>query len=109
MHDFADRLLREQIPVMRERRGLERKPFVRPVTVLAGPHGEERIASFSRDLSPVGIGVISDVTWQVGQIATLEIHSLMGRPVRVRCEVRWCEPYGEGWHLSGWHFLVQLN
>jgi len=109
MQDFADRLLREQIAVMRERRAIERKPFVRPVNVLFGPHGERQIASFSKDLSPLGIGIIGDVCWQVGQIATLEIHSLSGPPVRERCEVHWCEPYGKGWHLSGWHFLMELS
>jgi len=109
MQDFADRLLREQVAVMRERRAVGRKPFVRPVTILVGPHGEKQIPSFSKDLTSLGIGIVGSIRWDVGYIATLDIHSLLGPPVRVRCEVRWCERYGEGWYLSGWHFLEQKN
>jgi hypothetical protein len=109
MQDFADRLLREQIPAARERRAVERKPFVRPVTVFVGPNDARGTTAFSKDLSPLGIAIVGDVSWQVGQIATIEIHSLLGQPVRVRCEVRWCERYGKGWYVSGWQFLLEMN
>ena len=105
MHNAADRLLREQVKATRERRRADRKPFVRPVTIHIGPHGESQITALSKDLSPLGVGIVGDVQWEVGRIGIVEIHLPLGQSVRVRSEVLWCEPLGQGWHVSGWHFL----
>jgi hypothetical protein len=101
-----DRLLREnQARILANRRSVERTHFVRPVLIDMTPRLAERVTAFSRDISRNAVGIVSDLPWEVGTIATLHIHSLSGSPVRVRSDVRWCEPYGKGWYLSGWRFL----
>ena len=102
----VDQLLREnQSALLRERRGSDRKPFVRPVKVITGRDQNESHDGFSRDISAQGIGVISRVQWQPHTIATIKIHRLRGREVAVRAEARWSEPFGDGWYSSGWSFL----
>jgi hypothetical protein len=106
MRDEIERLFKEhQTEVLRERRALQRQSLVRPVVIHAGLRPDQQVEAFSRDLTHEGMGVVSKVAWEVGRVATLEIHSLFGAPVRVRAAVRWCVAYGKGWHLTGWHFL----
>jgi len=92
-----------EMALLRERRSAERKPFVRPVTITTGQ--EETHHAFSRDFSLQGISVVCDTPWPVSTIAALTIHSLEGKHVKVKAEVRWCNPYGEGWYNVGWVFL----
>jgi hypothetical protein len=105
MQGIADRLLREQVKITGGRREAGSRPFVRPVTIHVGRHGESQIKALSQDLSSLGIRIISEVQLEVRQFATIEIHMPLGPPVRVRSEVRWSEPYGHGWYASGWRFL----
>ncbi len=106
MQGVIDQLLKEnQTCVLRERRSVQRQPFARPVFIRHGRDHLEVQQAFSKDLSRAGIGIVSDTNWTVGRIAELEIHRLQNRPVRFKAEVRWCEPYGPGWYLTGWHFL----
>lgn len=105
MEEDIERLLLEiQRSRLTERRTEARHPFVRPVAIFqstAAPmHG------FSRDISRVGMTVIVDEPLSVGTVAILQIHSLQGLPVCLRCDVRWCDPYGRGWYQTGWKFLA---
>ena len=89
--------------ILRERRATDRRPFTRPVIISAG---RDRVCvSFSRDLSPIGVGLISQCKWREGETANLTIHCVSGRSKQVIAEVRWCRDYGKGWFLSGWKFL----
>ena len=100
------RLLKEvQAAQLRERRSVDRKPFVRPVEIAAGRNRSELHDAFSRDISIQGIGLISRVEWPEATMARLKIHSLDGKEVAVNAKVRWCQPYGHGWYLAGWTFL----
>ena len=106
MSEAISRLLREnQQQLLRERRSVQRKPFVRPVAVRSGPELLVQAKAFSRDLSNIGIGLICDREWDIGTVATLEIHSISGHPVRIRCDLRWSESFGRGWYSTGWRFL----
>ena len=99
-------LLKEnEAELLRERRSADRKPFTRPVLVLCGKNQETVHEAFSRDISPVGIGLITRVEWSEGAFAVLVIHSVGKKVIRVASEVRWCQPYGDGWYVSGWTFL----
>jgi hypothetical protein len=99
-----ENLLREQqTTILRERRSVNRQPFVRPLEVQA--RGTEPQTGFSRDVSRHGISLIARQPLAAGTIATLRIHSVYGPPMEVRAEVRWCDPFGDGWFLSGWYFL----
>ena len=106
MDETISRLLREnQQEQLRQRRSVQRRHFVRPVSIRSGPQLDIQSHAFSKDLSNVGIGLICDREWNVGAVATLEIHSISGRPIRVRSDVRCSDPFGRGWYLTGWRFL----
>ena len=104
MQEEIDRLLSEiQRLRLNERRTEPRHSFVRPVQIHFS-HGPS-LSAFSKDMSAQGIGMICNVTMNIGSLATLEIHSTHGAPVILRSEVRWCVPYGTGWFLVGWKFI----
>ncbi len=104
--ESIEELMRENQAVdARERRGVDRKPFPRPVKVVFGRQQPQTHEAFSRDISLRGIGMISKCEFSPNTIATIHIHRLKGKDVAVRAELRWCQPYGEGWFLSGWSFL----
>jgi hypothetical protein len=105
MKEAIEQLLLEvQRAKFSERRTEPRQPFPRPVQVHLA---QGRIVSaFAKDLSTMGIGIITNVESAVGTVAVLEIHTLTGDPVYLRSEVRWCDAYGRGWHLVGWKFLA---
>jgi hypothetical protein len=100
-----DRLLRErQTTALRDRRAADRQPFVRPVQIVAARFPEP-IQGFSRDVSRLGVSMITSVALASGTVAILKIHSLFGHHAELRGQLRWCEDYGEGWFVSGWCFL----
>ena len=89
-----------------DRRTAVREPFFRPVTLEFTVAGKSQERScFSRDISPKGIGLLHNFSLEEGENVVLTIHSdCLGR-IRVRSEIMWCTPAGEGWHLSGARFL----
>ncbi len=101
----VDSLLREQQATnLRERRAVDRQPFVRPLHVIPSRNGKPQ-AGFSRDVSRHGISIVLHEPLNPGTIAVLQVHSLYGPPLEVRAEVRWCDPFGDGWYATGWYFL----
>ena len=99
-------LLKEnESELLKERRSTDRKPFVRPVVIATGRNHEKLVDAFSRDISLIGIGLVSPSNLPPGTLAVLTIHSLGRQVVRVTAEVRWCQAYGDGWFLSGWSFM----
>ena len=62
------------------------------------------VQAFSKDLSNLGIGVISETPFPEKSFAILAIHSIGGHPVYVKSEVRWSDTFGKGWYLTGWKF-----
>jgi hypothetical protein len=104
----VDTLLREQqTTVLRERRAADRQPFVRPLEIIPSRTGAPQ-PGFSRDVSRHGMSIILKEPLNAGTIATLQIHSVYGPPLEVRAEVRWCDPFGDGWYASGWYFLESV-
>ena len=108
MISAVDQLLKEnQSALLRERRSVNRSPFCRPVIITVGRSVPENQVAFARDISPHGIGIIENMSRSVGTIAEIEIHSIFSRSIRVRSEMRWCEPFGKGWFVTGWTFLQE--
>ena len=106
INESISRLLREnQQQLLRERKSVGRKHFVRPVSVGMCRYQDVKLDAFSKDLSPNSIGLICDMAVSVGTIATLEIHSISNRPVRIRSELRSSNAMGSGWYSTNWHFL----
>jgi hypothetical protein len=101
----VDTLLREQqATILRERRAVDRQPFVRPLEIIPSRSGAS-LSGFSRDVSRHGISVITSEPLTPGTIALLQVHSIFGAPLEVRAQVRWCDSFGTGWFSSGWYFL----
>jgi hypothetical protein len=105
----VDRLLKEDESCEHERRSVHRTPLVRPVTVLVAGDEERKLLGFSKNISPLGIGLILEAPLAVETIAKLSIHSLINRPVHIRSEVRWCKPFGNDWYLTGWRFITEVR
>ena len=97
----------ESDDVLRDRRSAGRRPFVRPVLITLGRDEHTEIQTTSNNLSQTGIGLVHDVEVQVGRIGVLTIHRLHDDPVRIRAEVRWCQPFCGLWFASGWRFIVE--
>lgn len=99
-------LLKEnQSELLTERRN-DRKPFVRPVTIRAGRNRDTVAFAFSREISSVGIGLISQVEWKARTQATIEVISIEKQEVyQIAGEARWTRPFGQNWYYTGWKFV----
>ena len=97
----------ESAEAIRDRRSAGRVPFVRPVLITLGRNKQTEIQTTSHNLSQTGIGLIHDVELQVGRIGVLTIYRLHEEPVRIRADVRWCQPFCGSWFASGWRFIVE--
>lgn len=108
MQEDIERLVMEaQRSRLNERRTEPRHSFVRPVSIYQGD--KPGLSCFSKDISNLGIGIITPQEFDVGIHAVLRIHSVSSYPVFVRSEVRWCDRFGKGWFLTGWKFIASTN
>ncbi len=89
----------------RERRSAHRNPLVRPVTVSLRNDEDIVVRGFTRNISEMGVGIVSDLNFIEGGIAIIKIHSLEDEATRIIAECRWSKPFGDGWFASGWNFL----
>ena len=104
MQADVDRLLMEaQRARFTERRTEPRHSFARPVHIHIGR--EPGVLAFSKDMSKQGLGLITNHELAAGTVAVLKIHSTTGRPVHLKCELRWSDSYGADWYLTGWKFM----
>ena len=103
---MVQNLIREEIQhVSRERRSAHRESLIRPVTISLRHDEDIIVRGFTRNISPMGVGVISDLDFVVGGVSIIKIHSLENQDKRVLSECRWSNPFGDGWFVSGWNFL----
>ena len=109
LQNLIDRLTMEDVRADHSRRSVHRTPFVRPVTVRITGTNETSIFAFSKNISPVGIGLILEDSLPERTIATLTIHTLSNRQVHIRSELRWCQPFGNGWSITGWKFIAEVR
>ena len=100
---LVNQIIREEVVAAQERRSAHRTSLVRPVLVEIG---DECLHGFSKNISAKGIGVIMTESLRVGRVANLTIHSLKDQRIAFRSELRWCEPFGDGWFQMGWNFLA---
>jgi hypothetical protein len=98
------RLLDEAKDAGSERRTERRVPFFSPISITEGP---VQFSCFSRDISPSGISLLHYTAMELGKVV-LTIPSKRYGLIRIRTNILWCRPCGEGWYLSGAHFLEVL-
>ena len=90
-----------------EQRAFNRQPFFRPVTLTAVEGEWQQCSAFSRDISPQGIGLLSNVPVERRE-CILTIPRKSGAPVHLRAEMLWCAHCGDGWYVSGGRFLGEV-
>lgn len=88
-----------------ERRSLHRTPFFRPVLLTLRDEESTVVRGFSRNISPMGIGIVTDIDFVEGGVASIKIHSLERMAQSIISECRWSSPFGDGWFVSGWNFI----
>jgi hypothetical protein len=87
-----------------ERRTVHREFLVRPV-LLELRENNQTIEAFSRNISFMGISLITRSPVLPHSIAKLKIYRLNTEPSLFLAECRWTGPFGGEWNLSGWNFL----
>ncbi len=91
-----------------ERRASDRQPFFWPVSIATNAGGERTVSAYTRDISPLGIGLLHTMPLERGEvIVTFSGHA--AEPVSFRTDIQWCEASGEGWYLSGGRFLACVS
>lgn len=106
VRDEVNRLLNEAEAAAGERRAQGRHPLFRPVTIAIQVKGGfcRLVSAFVREISPTGIGLLHIIPLRVGDVI-VTIKGDSGDSTRLRSEIKWCQPCGEGWYLSGGRFL----
>ncbi len=86
-----------------DERKIDRESLICAVQVNFKTRNEQHQA-FSRNISAVGIGLITDVEMPLNQSAELSIERFDGTSIKLTATCRWCTSYGPNWHLSGFEF-----
>jgi hypothetical protein len=82
----------------KDRRRDVRYALFRPVSVEVDDG--HRFSAFSREISASGIGLIHNVELPLSEVE-ITVSSEQGYTIRVRTQIVWCAPCGEGWYISG--------
>lgn len=97
-------LLEDSMFDQNERRTIHREFLVRPILLqLRG--SDETIEGFSRNISFMGVSLISRKPVLPSTIAKLEIYRLNTGPSLFLAECRWTGAFGGEWNVSGWNFM----
>ena len=101
----VDRLLKEPREISaREARGEVRQPFFRPVSLALRNGPVEKLSAFTREISASGVGLLHNAPIPSGE-TVITLTGASGTPIHLRAYIVWCKPCGEGWYLSGAHFI----
>jgi PilZ domain len=101
------RLLKEARDGAGERRAEKREPFFMPVRISFPADESRQFSCFSKDISPSGIGLLHCMEIEPGEVV-LTIGGTMAA-TKIRCEIIWCQPCGEGWYTSGARFIKLIG
>lgn len=100
----GQRLLEIARDTDQERRACGRTPFFYPAVFRLNENDTHQYSGFIRDVSPVGLGLLHGTPMDRKVIAvTTQFRD--DPPVSVRLKIAWCRPCGEGWFISGGHFV----
>ena len=106
--EIVHRLLDEAKEKGAERRAEKREPFFQVMRLSFAGEEDRQFTCFSRDISPSGIGLLHYLTVEPGRVL-LTIPSRSCGDVRIRAEIVWCQPCGEGWYVSGARFIEVMG
>lgn len=108
LQETVNLLLHEARDGFDERRAEKRQPFFTPIQIAFANDERRQFSCFSRDISATSIGLLHYMAVQPGEVV-LTIPSKLCGKVRVRSEIVWCQPCGEGWYMSGARFVELLS
>ncbi len=83
-----------------DRRNHGRHPFFRSITIENGKTDGTKLAAFSREVSPGGIGLLHNAPL-ASQHVTLTVPTIAGHEAILKTDIKWCKPCGADWFLSG--------
>ena len=108
LNETVRHLLHEAREGAIERRAEKRESFFSPVRFSFTADSRREFTCFSRDISATGMGLLHCMSLAPCEIV-LTIPSKSFGDVRIRSEIVWCQPCGEGWYLSGARFVEVLG
>ena len=102
----VERIIREligqaDIEDRKNRRSEARFPFFRPVSIQAGEHS---YSAFTRDISACALGLMHNMRLALREVE-VGFPTETGQGCKLRVRIDRCEPLGEGWYISGGHFV----
>ncbi len=106
IEESVKRLLDEAKAAIEERGDAIRTPFFGPINITIVEKSQQwQFSGFSRELSSSGIGMLHSMPLEAGEVVLVTISRRSAPDIRLRSKLRWCEPCGEGWYISGAEFL----
>jgi hypothetical protein len=78
-----------------------RYAFLRSVTLRVG---DQVRSAFSREISRTGVGLLHNFEAPLDQIE-VAIPTEHGADARIHVNIRWQQPVGQGWYISGGEFV----
>lgn len=97
-------LVEDALFEQQERRSVHREFLVRPV-LLELRDSDIRVEGFSRNISFLGLSVVTRQPILPQSIAKISVYRLNSGPSLFLAECRWTSPFGEDWNVTGWTFL----
>lgn len=97
-------LVEDALYEQNERRTVHREFLVRPV-LLELRETAEKFEGFTRNISYLGVSVVTRKPILPQTIAKIEIYRLNSGPSIFLAECRWTSPFGDEWNVTGWNFL----
>lgn len=95
----------EDIQRLREQRETNRQNIALP-TIIRYVDDNRVVNAVSRDISLVGIGLITTGPIESDAICELELQ-LTSSTRTIVAQCIWCNSFGIGFHLSGWKFVCE--
>ncbi len=106
LKEFVENLINEESRLrFKDRRSVGREPLTKAVTIELRDQQSRSLPAITRDISGIGIGLVSNEPVEPYITARILIDRIKGRPSSIIAECRWCEECSNGWYMSGWHFV----
>ena len=109
IEEAIKRLVDEAKAAIEKREDNHRTPFFCPINIMIEEDGRRwNFSGFSRDIACTGIGMLHDMSLEPGETVVVTIPKRIASHIRLKAKLKWCEPCGAGWYISGAEFCGVL-